>query len=111
MRIIEYPCEPLLSFVICRRISALALQRMLEEDFYFCMQYCNWQRDDYYYKVFAPRIFSFLPGPIYPVMIRLVRATVLRDLHGQVCFLAVRIAFHRTAFGCHKLTFMVVAYE
>jgi hypothetical protein len=70
---------------MCRKIQALALQRMLEEDLYFCILYCYWQRDDYFYKVFAPRIFAHLPGPIYPAIIRLVRASVLRDLYGQVC--------------------------
>jgi hypothetical protein len=69
---------------MCRRAQALALQRMLEEDFYFCALYCMYEADDYYFKVEAPRVLSDLPGLIYPAAIRVVRSTIRRYLYGQV---------------------------
>jgi hypothetical protein len=68
---------------MCRSALALALQRMLEEDLYFCMLYCYWQRDDFW-EVCGPVYFQDVPPMMRPLVMILARSTFLRDLHGQV---------------------------
>jgi hypothetical protein len=80
---------------MCRRAQALALQRMLEEDFYFCVLYCYWEPDDFFYMAEAPRVFKNVPGLMYPAAIRFVRSIIRRDLYGQVCMYTVPYLYFR----------------
>jgi hypothetical protein len=59
------------------------VQRLLEEDLRFCIVYGNWQRDDGFAVVKAPS-FGAVPAMMLPVISRVARAGILRDLHGQV---------------------------
>jgi hypothetical protein len=71
---------------MCRSAIALALQRMLEEDLYFCMMYCDLQRDDFW-AICAPTYSSTLhdmPPMMRPLIMTFARSSLLRDLHGQV---------------------------
>jgi hypothetical protein len=44
---------------------ALALQRMVEEDLYFCTLYLSWQRDDAF-AVLSEAVFHELPAAMRP---------------------------------------------
>jgi glutathione S-transferase len=66
----------------CREATALALQRLLEEDLYFCTLYANWQRDDAF-AVLEPLSFGEVPALMRPFISRLARAGMLRNLQGQ----------------------------
>jgi hypothetical protein len=66
----------------CREALALALQRLLEEDLYFCTLYANWQRDDAF-AVLEPLSFGEGPALMRPIISRLARADTLRNLQGQ----------------------------
>jgi hypothetical protein len=66
----------------CREATALALQRLLEEDLYFCVLYAYWQRDDAFTVVEAAT-FGAVPALMRPVISRLARARALRNLQGQ----------------------------
>ena len=67
----------------CSRATADMVVRMLDEHTYFCMLYLNWQRDDAWAD-FGPIILGDVPAAIRPMIMNVVRGSVLRDLHGQV---------------------------
>lgn len=62
---------------------ALALERMLESDLYFCLVYCLWQVDDVYNEYTIP-FFKDIPWLLRPLIQRMVRKDMLAQLHGQV---------------------------
>jgi hypothetical protein len=66
-----------------RSALALALQRMLEEDLYFCAIYWYWQRDDFW-AICGPVYFQDAPPMMRPYLMMLARSPLLRDLYGQV---------------------------
>ena len=80
-----------------RKAHALALQRMLEEDFYFGMMYVYWQRDDVW-SVLGPILFADAPAMIRPAVMTLVRSTVLKQLWLQVCFHLMLLHFWNCAY-------------
>jgi len=59
-----------------------AWQRMCEESLYWTIVYSRWI-DDGGWKVFAPLVFGFLPGPLRALIPPLVRRRVARTLNGQ----------------------------
>ena len=67
----------------CRAAVQLALQRMLEEDMYFCILYANWYRDDAFAEI-AKSSFGEIPALMRPFITRLARSSLLSAMDGQV---------------------------
>ncbi len=65
-----------------QRAQSRALIRMAEEHLYFCGLRDRWSNDETWAKMKAI-FFSELPPVLGPIIARMVRKTILRDVHGQ----------------------------
>jgi len=64
------------------RATGWAFEKMCEEHLYYAIVYERWMIEENFNK--GPRkFFDIVPMPMRPVVIRLVRRQVKRDLHGQ----------------------------
>jgi glutathione S-transferase len=64
------------------RVEALALQRLIEDHFYFILVYSRWCDADGWHAV-APAFFDFLPVGLRQIVPLLVRRRVRASLHHQ----------------------------
>lgn len=61
---------------------AWSIEKMLEDSFYWAVVHARWVDDDNFNK--GPRtFFNGVPALIRPVVIRMVRRQVMKNLHGQ----------------------------
>lgn len=70
---------------VCRKATAAALVRMLEEHTYFCYVYSIWVCKNTSAEI-LPLVTAALPipGVLKPLAISVVRMKMTRDLKGQV---------------------------
>ena len=61
---------------------AWAVEKMLEDHLYWVLVYWRWMKDDNFYRGPA-NFFNRAPAPIRPLIRRIVRAKVRRNLHGH----------------------------
>ena len=66
----------------CRAAQALALQRMLEEDAYWCLVYTLWAREDGW-RLTCPAYLGDILKPMRSVLEPMFRWPLIKELLGQ----------------------------
>jgi glutathione S-transferase len=66
----------------CEKGIAWSVEKMLEDNLYWALLHVRWMDDANFYKGPA-NFFSAIPAPIRPLIVRMIRRKVRKNLHGH----------------------------